>query len=76
MDEAHERVLGWYKQGRYAFQLGRRYEPPDDMVLRKCYAAGWEDEINDHYPEGDHALDGVYEQLKTYDISEGGIESV
>lgn len=58
--EAREMILIWYKEGRMAFILGRNYEPPDNVLLRRSYAEGWQDEINGVWPEDQEVLSSIF----------------
>lgn len=48
MEDQGARDLVWaiYKQGVQAMALGWPYDPPDNVVLKRAYHAGYEDEIN------------------------------
>ena len=58
--EAKEVVMIWYKQGRYAFILGHKYEPPDNVVLRRAYCEGYQDELNGVWPEDDKVVATIF----------------
>ena len=57
---AMEMALSWYKEGRSAFILGARYEPPDNAILRLAYAEGWGDEIQGIYPSDEEVIARIF----------------
>lgn len=54
-------ALSWYRRGRIDFSLGRRYDPPDNALLRNVYAEGWADEIQGRYPTDEEVLGGIFD---------------
>ena len=50
----------WYKEGRKAFILGHKYEPPDNVVLKSAYCEGYQDELNSIWPEEDQVLSTIF----------------
>ncbi len=44
--EARELVWKLYQEGAKAMAAGWKYDPPDNVVLKRAYHAGYEDELN------------------------------
>lgn len=59
-ETAKDMALAWYRQGRLDFSLGRRYEPPDNAILRLSYCIGWEDDLNCLYPNDQEVLLSIF----------------
>ena len=45
-NEARELVWALYQEGAKAMRIGWKYDPPDNVVLKRAYHAGYEDELN------------------------------
>ena len=56
MDGVDDLLWLHYKDGHRSMSMGWAFEPPDNVLLRRAFVAGWQDFINNHYPDKDEFL--------------------
>ncbi|TXH54441.1 MAG: hypothetical protein E6Q97_10990 [Desulfurellales bacterium] len=57
-----ELILRCYDEGFRAFHKGKKFHPPDNMVLRRAYSLGFEDALNSTATDPDDVVDQCLDQ--------------